>query len=159
MRFSSLSPWFLLPQAYLPLVAWCLLFTTLYIAPIIFSETLFCYTLGMKFIKQTASIPHENSATCTAYEYETNETTINGARIVLSGRYPETGQAVNTISKELVYVLQGQGQAFIKDQRVSLAIGDQLLIEPNEPYYFDGHMELYIACSPAWQPEQHQHIG
>lgn len=111
----------------------------------------------MKFVPNNNSTAHQNSATCIAYEYDTNEPAINGARIVLAGRYPETGMAFNTVSKELVYVLQGEGQATIGGHTTALASGDQLLIEPNETYWFDGTMELFIACTPAWRPEQHRY--
>lgn len=111
----------------------------------------------MKLVLNNNSTAHQNSATCTAYEYNTGEPAINGARITLTGRYPETGTAFNTVSKELVYVLQGEGRAIVQGQPMALAPGDQLLIEPNETYYFDGTMELFIACTPAWKPEQHQY--
>lgn len=87
-----------------------------------------------------------------------NESAINGAVIELSGRYPETGRVVNTTCTELLYVISGMGEASTADEQVALSLGDQLLIQPNEAYYIEGNLELYIACTPAWSPDQHMTV-
>ncbi len=111
----------------------------------------------MEHIKQSQSTPHQNGEACIAHEYASEEPDINGAVIELTGRYPETGRAVNTVSKEQVFVLEGVGICAVDDQKVALAQGDQLLIQPGEKYYFDGSLRLYIACTPAWTPQQHEY--
>jgi hypothetical protein len=37
-------------------------------------------------------------------------------------------------------------------------VGDLVLIEPGEKYFWEGNMDLFIPCSPAWYPEQHKLI-
>jgi len=111
----------------------------------------------MQLVTKTQSTPFKNSETCTAYEYAMAETAINGAVIELTGRYPTTGRATNSISKELVYVTRGSGTIAVDGQETSLVQGDQILIQPGEKYYFNGTMQLYIACTPAWKPTQHMY--
>jgi hypothetical protein len=33
-----------------------------------------------------------------------------------------------------------------------------ILIEPEEKYYWDGNFTLFVPCTPAWYPEQHEEI-
>jgi mannose-6-phosphate isomerase class I len=113
----------------------------------------------MQPIKREDAEIFKNSPACTATEYAfTDEDAINVAGIELSGRYPEKGYALNTISKELVYVTKGNGKLITASQNVTLKTGDVALIEPNEKYYFDGMLKLVISSSPAWRPEQYQNI-
>lgn len=98
-----------------------------------------------------------NSDKCIAYEFPLNDHDINGALVELDGRYLEKGYAVNRVCKELVYVVSGQGKLVIKDQsEVSIAKKDVLLIEPGEEYFWEGKLTMFIPCTPAWYPEQHQ---
>lgn len=110
----------------------------------------------MKHIKQSQAVPYKNSETCTAYEYALGDEAINGAVIQLAGRYPVDGLAQNEVSKELVYVLQGEGNVVVEEVTTTLGQGDQVLIQPGEKYYFEGTMKLFIACTPAWTLEQHR---
>ncbi len=113
----------------------------------------------MEFVEKTQRIPHQNNTSCTAYEYEMKEEAINGAVIELLGRYPESGQAMNSECVELIYVISGKGYAAVEDEQMELVSGDQLLISPNEKYYLEGMLEVYIACTPAWSPQQHGEVG
>lgn len=85
------------------------------------------------------------------------ESTLNEAEIVLSGRYPAAGYAVNDISTAIISVEEGSGGLTIEGSpTVSLTAGDRLLIKPGEPYYFSVTRRLtirYIA-TPAWTPSQ-----
>jgi len=81
------------------------------------------------------------------------------AGIELDGRYPEDGYALNTISKELIYVKSGMGVLTVSNQEVPLHPGDAALVQPNEKYYLKGTLELVVSCAPAWKPEQHRHIS
>ena len=87
-----------------------------------------------------------------------DETALNFALSEVHGRYPESGVAVNTQVKELVYVMQGSGELWMNDEATAFEQGDALLVEPGERYYFQGDFTLAIACNPAFTPEQHQHI-
>ena len=114
----------------------------------------------MQFIKHENTATFENSPGCTATEYDfKNENDLNIAGITLDGRYPDNGYALNTVSKELMYVTHGHGTLFTSDKNVTLNQGDAVLIQPHERYYLEGTLELVISSSPAWRPEQHQNIS
>jgi mannose-6-phosphate isomerase class I len=113
----------------------------------------------MDFIKNENAPRFENSPVCTATEYDfKDEKDFNIAGIELHGRYPEKGFALNTISKELIYVKSGEGTLTTDTTRVELKDGDAALILPQEKYYLEGNLELVISSSPAWHPDQHQTI-
>ena len=92
---------------------------------------------------------------CHVTEHPLGESDIDCAIITLSGRYPETGSVTNTKVKEMVYVQSGQGSITIENKQIELNTGDLILLEPNEVYYWNGHMTLFVSCTPAWSPEQH----
>ncbi len=97
---------------------------------------------------------------CTITEYLiAGEQNINYAMVTLNGRYPENGLVSNEICKELAYIIDGEGTLIINGIAVHLKSGDVVLIEPNEEYYWEGHMDLLLSCAPAWYPEQHKSIG
>jgi len=98
----------------------------------------------------------KNSPTCAVYEYSIEDKDINGAVAHINGRYPEYGYAVNMISKELAYVVSGSGKIVVGDNEKLINQGDMILISPGEKYYWDGVMTLFLACTPAWYPEQHK---
>ena len=109
----------------------------------------------MRIVKKIQALKHNNSDACVAYEYEMGEKEINGAVIELSDRYPENGWVVNKKCKELIYILEGSGTLTTETDNLELNIGDQVLIEAGEKYYFSGSVKFFTACSPAWYPEQH----
>lgn len=118
-----------------------------------------CYDMYMEFIKSDKTVRRQNSETCTAVEYEFDgEKDINGAIIELTGRYPESGSALNEICKELVYVVDGSGTLTSGDKICELAQGDMALIQPGDQYYFDGELTMLISSSPAWYPEQYRNV-
>lgn len=113
----------------------------------------------MEIVRSDKAIMHKNSKDCTAYEYEFDgEEDINGAVIELTGRYPESGQALNDVSKERAYIIEGNGALYQGGQKYELSKGDMLLIQPGESYYFEGTLKMLISSSPAWYPEQHHNI-
>ncbi len=113
----------------------------------------------MKVVTLNEAISRQNSSSCTAYEYEfTGEKDINSAVIELTGRYPESGQALNDVCKEQVYVVSGSGVLTQANHTYDLNQGDMALIQPGEPYYFDGTLKMLISSSPAWYTEQHHNV-
>ncbi len=110
----------------------------------------------MELVKKSSASKFVGSSTTTIFEYLMNESTINGAIAVINGRYPEKGYAKNTISKELVYILEGKGVIGFPDKEIVIKKGDCLILQPNEIYYWNGTMKLFMACTPAWKPEQHE---
>lgn len=112
----------------------------------------------MKLIQKQDAREIANSKTCVAYEYPLGDKDINGAVIVLSGRYPEKGRTVNQKCKELAYVIEGSGMVVIENKQLHVQMGDLVFIEANERYYWEGNMKLFIPCTPAWYPEQHKEV-
>ena len=112
----------------------------------------------MKFIKKNQTKTLKNSDQCIAIEYPLNDKDINAAVIQLKGRYPDTGQTVNTECKELVYVINGKGKLVCEGQEILLSQGDVVLIDKGEKFYWQGEMDLFMPCTPAWYPEQHKQI-
>lgn len=96
------------------------------------------------------------SPSTTIFEYMMDESAINGATAIIRGRYPEKGFATNSISKELVLVLEGNGVIGFEDKKVAIEKDDVLLLNPNEKYYWEGNLSLFMACTPAWKPDQHK---
>lgn len=87
----------------------------------------------------------------------TSDTTINDARIILTGRYPATDYAVNDTSTVLISVEDGEGFITIQDAApLLLSVGDRLLVKPGEPYFFsvDDTLIIRYIATPAWTPAQ-----
>ena len=112
----------------------------------------------MKIIKKEQTKVVQNSKGCVAIEYPSNDKDINGAVIKLSGREPDKGRAVNLECKELAYVMKGSGRVVIEDNEIELNEGDLAIIEPGEKFYWEGEMEMFMPCAPAWHPEQYKKV-
>ncbi|OGT36162.1 MAG: hypothetical protein A3F11_09745 [Gammaproteobacteria bacterium RIFCSPHIGHO2_12_FULL_37_14] len=105
------------------------------------------------------SIERKNSEHCVVTEFPIKDHDINFAIVKVSSRYPDSGYATNTISKEIVYVQEGGGKVVVGAVGYALIPGDVVLISPNEKFYWDGNMTLHISCTPAFTPEQHIHLN
>jgi mannose-6-phosphate isomerase-like protein (cupin superfamily) len=98
----------------------------------------------------------ENSNECIVTEYKIDKDNhIDCALVSVKGRYPAAGNVINQKCKEMVYVYEGKGKIVIENIEVLINSGDAVLIEPGEKYYWEGNIYLFIACTPAWEPEQH----
>lgn len=94
--------------------------------------------------------------TCTVLEYGgKDELDIAVARI--TGRYPEKGKARNTKCTMMYYLLTGKGKVIIEDETFEVKEGDAVLFEPGKWYWVEGDLEVVIASSPRWSPEQYEH--
>jgi hypothetical protein len=100
----------------------------------------------------------KNGQTCIAYEYPKPSRAINGALIVIKGRYPDKGYIINEACTELGYILSGSGVIATPNELYTLNTKDQVIIEAGEKYYWEGSLEIFICSTPAWYPEQHKHI-
>lgn len=113
----------------------------------------------MKYISRQQATSSTNSPVCTAIEYPLGDADINAAVIKLTGRYPDTGWVVNEKCKEMAYVLAGSGIVCVEGKVCKLNTGDVVLIEAGEKYYWEGTLELFMPCTPAWFPEQHKQVA
>lgn len=112
----------------------------------------------MKIVYKEQTKEFKNGENCTAIEYPWGDKDINGAVIVLTGRYPAVDRVVNSKCKEMVYVIHGSGKLVLEGKTIALKEGDLVLVEPGEKYFWDGQMTLFTPCTPAWSPNQHKEI-
>ncbi len=109
----------------------------------------------MKITYAHQSIERKNSNICVVTEYPHIDNDLNFAVVKISGRYPEVKQAMNTTCKEIVYIQSGTGRVTVDHIEYALNPGDVVLIEAGEPFFWEGKMTLQIACTPAFNMEQH----
>ncbi|HVZ12475.1 MAG TPA: cupin domain-containing protein [Patescibacteria group bacterium] len=112
----------------------------------------------MKIASKDQAKKLQNGETVVAYEYPLGEKDIDAAYVEVVGKYPVSGSAMNTVCKELAYVLKGSGKIFVEGEEYQLNEGSEVLIEPGEKFSWEGDFTLIISCSPAWYPEQHKRI-
>ena len=111
----------------------------------------------MKVIKYNSALKGKNSDKCKTLEYSFMDKDIDLGIATISGRYPDGGYGVNLISKELIYVIEGNGILNFENEKIEFSEGDSILIEPNEKYYYDTeYCKISMSCTPAWSMEQHR---
>lgn len=112
----------------------------------------------MKIIRKEQTNKVQNSKGCIAIEYPSDDKDINGAVIKLSGREPDEGRAVNLECKELACIISGSGRVVIEGEEILLKAGDLVLIDPGEKFFWEGSMEMFMPCVPAWHPDQYKKV-
>lgn len=111
----------------------------------------------MKVIKSSSAVKGANSDKCKTLEYSFMDKDIDLGIAKIRGRYPDEGYAVNLISKELIYVIEGSGTLNFEHEKIEFSEGDSILIEPNDKYYYDTkYCKISMSCTPAWKMEQHK---
>lgn len=113
----------------------------------------------MKICPKNEALEKKASDHCVVEEYPLGPAPMDLAIATLKGRYPDTGWALNLVSDEMAYILEGQGGLVTESGTQSLNAGDALLIERGEKYYWEGNMRILMSCSPPWTPDQHAWIG
>lgn len=112
----------------------------------------------MKFSPNSSAKIHQNSLSCEVKEFG-DVGTIDGADIVINGRYPERGYSVNEISSFVIRVLGGTGVLATRNDSIRLTEGDVAFVGKGEVYYFEGqNLALFMASTPAWSPKQYSNI-
>lgn len=110
----------------------------------------------MKEIKLANAQAFTKNETCKTLEYSFGDEDIDLGIATISGRFPESGFCKNTISKELIYVIEGSATICFRDKKVEIGVGDAVLIDVGDEYYWDtDYCKVSMSCSPAWSPEQH----
>ena len=109
----------------------------------------------MQIVKNSEKVEKKNPGACIIYEYPLVDRDIDGAVAKINGREPVKGFEANKKCKELCYVIEGGGKLFSRDRSFDLVKGDMVLIQPNEEYYWDGKMILFISCNPKWTAQDH----
>lgn len=113
----------------------------------------------MEFIKKEQAEFYSGDG-YSGMDYPSSDKDINFAVIKINCRSPKTGYQVNTGWKELLYIINGEGTLYLKENndKVMFKQGDVILINKNEYYAFDGNFEAAVPCTPAWTSEQHKYI-
>lgn len=112
----------------------------------------------MKRVSVGEAEEFRNGETCVVSEYPLGDEGIDVAVAKIDGRYPDEGWARNKVSKEMAFVLKGQGKLVCEDEEVELSEGDAIFIVSGEKFYWEGKMSLLISCAPAWKYAQYEHI-
>lgn len=67
---------------------------------------------------------------------------------------------MNTVSKELIYVPDGNGKLYFENEVVEYEKGDAILIDSNEKYYWDTtYCVVSMSCIPAWSKDQYKIVS
>jgi hypothetical protein len=109
----------------------------------------------MGIIKHTEIRKVTLAPSTTVWEYDTSDSSISGAVAQINGRYPEKGFAENGF-KELVFVISGNGFVVTPKERKEIDVGDEILIDKNEKYAWEGNMTIFMATTPKFDPKQHK---
>jgi len=109
----------------------------------------------MQIVKHTEIRKVTPAKSATVWEYDTKDTTISGAVAEITDRYPEQGFAQNGF-KELVFVISGNGFLITPTERKEIDLGDEILIDKNEKYAWEGNMTLFMATTPKFDPKKHK---
>jgi len=113
----------------------------------------------MEFIKKEKAEFYSGDG-YSGMDYPSIDKDINFAVIKINSRSPKKGFQVNTSCKELLYIISGNGNLYMKnsDKSIDFNQGDVILINKNECYAFDGSFEAAVPCTPAWTSEQHKYV-
>lgn len=112
----------------------------------------------MKHVSISQANIFQNSDNCKVYEYPLESKEINGALIEIKGRYPDTGNVMNKVCKEIAFVVEGSGMVVVEGKEQKIKFGDSIFIEDNEKFHWVGNLTIYTVCSPAYYSEQHKEI-
>ncbi len=108
--------------------------------------------------KNTANKVNASPST-TIWEYLMDEESMSGALTSVNGRYPEKGFAVNELSKELVYILSGQGKILSLSGEEAFQEGDVVFVDRKEPFAWEGTFSMFMATTPTFDPKQHRIVS
>lgn len=114
----------------------------------------------MQIIKKGQAAKFANSEKCKLEGYAFEDKGIDLAIAEITGRYPDEGYCQNLVSKELVYVLDGEGKLHFEDKVVEFSKGDTILILNKEKYYWETkYCKVALVCAPAFSVEQYKIIN
>ncbi len=72
----------------------------------------------------------------------------------------DTSQAHKLTTSEIYYILDGQGEMYIDDEKKSVGVGDAIVIPPHAKQYIKntGDVDLVFLCivDPAWREEDEE---
>lgn len=112
----------------------------------------------MEIVQEKQTRRLDPIASLTLQEYDMHDPALGGGVAHLKGRYPEDGFVMNEKTKELVYILSGNGKLVTPHEEFPVSKGDLVLVDHGEIYAWDGNMSLFMANAPTFNPEQHKRV-
>ena len=110
----------------------------------------------MQIVKYTDINKTSPTESTVIWEYPTQDKDLSGAVAEIHGRYPKKGFAVNEKSKELVFVLSGNGKILTPKSQKEIDLGDEIFIDKGEQFAWSGGMTLFMATTPKFENRQHK---
>ena len=109
-------------------------------------------------IKKEERIKVESSKECSVFEYHFDDKDIELSCAEIRGRYPQEGFAMNEKIKEIFFIEKGKGKINIEGKDFNIYEGDVILIQPKQKYFWQGSLDIVLACNPKFTSEQHKNI-
>lgn len=110
-------------------------------------------------IQENKSKLKSNSNSCKVWEYDFGEKNLSIARATIDGLYPDKGWAVNFECDEIYYVISGEGEVVIEDEKLEIVAGDAIFINKGKKYKVKGkNLKLLVTNSPAWHAGQYRFV-
>ena len=111
-------------------------------------------------LKKEIATKFENSKTCSVFSYEDyQKEDLSLATAIINGRYPEKDRVLNSESKEIYYVISGDGIIYSEKGEFKIKKGDFYVFEKSEKYYVKGNdLHLSILNIPKFTVEQHHNV-
>lgn len=89
------------------------------------------------------------------YNFDGSMDAIDIAKTIMTGKYPDTGWASNSVSTMIFYVLSGSATIIFQTGEIfNLKPEDICVIPPNNWYQIEGDCNALMPCAPAWDPKQ-----
>lgn len=110
----------------------------------------------MLIIKKSLTNNLTPTSSTTIHEYVMDEQIVSGAVAKINGRYPKTGFAINEVSKELAYIIKGNGKIISKDGEKEFDQGDVIFIDREELFAWEGNFTMFMTTTPKFNPKQHK---
>ncbi len=109
-------------------------------------------------IKKEERLKIQNSEECSVFEYPFDDQDIELSCAKIDGRYPKEGFVMNEKIKEIFYINKGKGKIDIENKDFDVEEGDVILIQPKQKYFWQGNLDIVLACNSKFSLEQHKNI-
>lgn len=107
-------------------------------------------------VKKNQSRKHQNSKSCTVWEYEYPSESFSFATALINGRYPDKGRCANLGCEEVYYVISGEGIIHSEFGDFKIEQGDVYSFKKGEKYYVEGkNLFVGLANAPRWRLDQY----
>ena len=92
----------------------------------------------MKVCSKKQAIGCRNGDNCVVTQFPMANEELDMAVVEVTGRFPERGCAINHKVAEMVYIQSGSATITVDGAVRSLEVGETVLIEAGEAYFWDG---------------------